>query len=200
MEAVWLLLDGGAPPSSTRFGFSWNGPFRCENPRFWGLEKLGFPWIFSTESRLINGLHEIFSGSFFPRVFVVAKEPSKRRPTIRHAEGMDCSWDKLSLISDFLQDIAAQQKLSPEPFPSDRLHPKANRSKAPRLSRPSSQATGSYRNPSTAFSIRPIVGVRKCVGSNSVPLPASFSMSAVRVLRARLGSVSAFVDMVGKRN
>ena len=107
MEAVWLLLDGGAPPSSTRFGFSWNGPFRCENPRFWGLEKLGFPWILSSKTRLINGLNEIFRGSFFLALLSSRKSRRNGGPTIRHAEGMDCSWDKLSLISDFLQEIAA---------------------------------------------------------------------------------------------
>jgi hypothetical protein len=46
-------------------------------------------------------------------------------PTIRDAEGMDCSLGKLSLISGFLQEIAAGT------LPSDCLHPKANRSRAP---------------------------------------------------------------------
>jgi hypothetical protein len=31
------------------------------------LDFLGFPWILSTESRLINGLHEIFSRRFSTR-------------------------------------------------------------------------------------------------------------------------------------
>jgi hypothetical protein len=29
------------------------------------LEKLGFPWILSFETRLINGLHGIFGGNIF---------------------------------------------------------------------------------------------------------------------------------------
>jgi hypothetical protein len=36
-------------------GFLGASPFGGENPSFWGLEKLGFPWILSCESRLING-------------------------------------------------------------------------------------------------------------------------------------------------
>ena len=31
-------------------------PFPCENPRFWVLDFLGFPWILSSESSLFNGL------------------------------------------------------------------------------------------------------------------------------------------------
>jgi hypothetical protein len=44
--------------------------FRLENLRFRGLDFLGFPWILSSEARLINGLHGIslknFSWSFCP--------------------------------------------------------------------------------------------------------------------------------------
>jgi hypothetical protein len=36
------------------------GPFRREIPVFMGLEKLGFPWILSSETRLINNLRWIF--------------------------------------------------------------------------------------------------------------------------------------------
>jgi hypothetical protein len=39
--------------------------FRFENPRFRGLDFLGFPWILSSESRLISGLHGIFAEKFF---------------------------------------------------------------------------------------------------------------------------------------
>jgi hypothetical protein len=34
------------------------------------LEILGFPWILSSESRLINGLRGIFGGNFFVRPFL----------------------------------------------------------------------------------------------------------------------------------
>jgi hypothetical protein len=62
-----------------------------------------------------------FQRKIFPRAFVVADAPSKRRPTIRYAKRPDCSWGKLNLISDFLQEIAARV------FPSSRFNPKAKR-------------------------------------------------------------------------
>src|ERR1700679_4284863 len=57
MESVWLLLGGGRDAvRRPGLGFLGTSLFRCENPRFWGLEKLGFPWILSSESRLFNSL------------------------------------------------------------------------------------------------------------------------------------------------
>jgi hypothetical protein len=44
-------------------------PFGGENPRFWGLEKLGFPWILSSQSSLFNGLRWIFAERNFSRPF-----------------------------------------------------------------------------------------------------------------------------------
>jgi hypothetical protein len=40
---------------------------------------------------------------------LLSSENSRRNgwPSIRHAEGTNCSWGKLNSISDFLQDIAA---------------------------------------------------------------------------------------------
>ena len=43
-------------------------PFRSEFPCFSVLDFLGFPWILSSESRLINGLHGIFAEKFFSAV------------------------------------------------------------------------------------------------------------------------------------
>jgi hypothetical protein len=40
-------------------------PFRIENPCFWLLDSLGFPWILSSETRLINGLRGNIEKSFF---------------------------------------------------------------------------------------------------------------------------------------
>jgi hypothetical protein len=42
--------------------------FRRENPRLSLLDFLGFPWILSCETRLINGLHRI-NGGIFPASF-----------------------------------------------------------------------------------------------------------------------------------
>jgi hypothetical protein len=109
MESVWLLLDGGRDAlRRPGLGFLGTCAFRCENPRFWGLEKLGFPWILSSESRLINGLHAIFRTDFFLTLLSSRKSRRNGGPTIRHAEGMDCSWGQLTLSSDFLQEIAAR--------------------------------------------------------------------------------------------
>jgi hypothetical protein len=50
-----------------------------------------------------------FQRKIFPRAFGVAKAPWKRQtPHDRDTEGMDCSLGKPSLISGFLQEIAAQ--------------------------------------------------------------------------------------------
>ena len=109
MESVWLLLGGGRDAvRRPGLGFLGTSPFRCENPRFWGLEKLGFPWILSSESRLINGLHEIFSERFFLALLSSRMSRRNGEPPIWYAKRTDCSWGKLNVISDFLQEIAAR--------------------------------------------------------------------------------------------
>jgi hypothetical protein len=40
-------------------GFLGPWPFCRQNPNLWLLDSLGFPWILSSESRLINGLRGI---------------------------------------------------------------------------------------------------------------------------------------------
>jgi hypothetical protein len=45
--------------------------FRFENPRFEGLDFLGFPWILSFESRLIIGLQGKNRGKIFRGVFAL---------------------------------------------------------------------------------------------------------------------------------
>jgi hypothetical protein len=60
---AWGPIDPG-------LGFLGLRPFGRENPQFGLLEKLGFPWILSSGSILINGLRGIFrikiSRAFFP--------------------------------------------------------------------------------------------------------------------------------------
>jgi hypothetical protein len=46
------------------------------------LEKLGFPWILSSELSIFNGLRWIFAESKFARPFAAAPELRERRPTI----------------------------------------------------------------------------------------------------------------------
>jgi hypothetical protein len=54
---------------SIHFGFSWHWSFRHENPQTRLLDLLGFPWILSSESRLISGLQWIFARVFSSRLF-----------------------------------------------------------------------------------------------------------------------------------
>jgi hypothetical protein len=70
------------------------------------LDLFGFPWILSSESRLINGLRGIFAEKFF-----LALYPRRsRRGCANHRswkpKAQDCSSGKLSLVSDYLQHIA----------------------------------------------------------------------------------------------
>ena len=59
-EAAWTSVPAaGGVAHRSHLGFLGSWPFGRENPRLWGLEKLGFPWILSSESRLFNGLRGI---------------------------------------------------------------------------------------------------------------------------------------------
>jgi hypothetical protein len=64
-------------------GFLGLGPFGRENPGLWGLERLGFPWILSSESNLFNGLRRIFAERNFSSPFAAAPEPWNGRPAER---------------------------------------------------------------------------------------------------------------------
>ena len=83
---------------------------------------VGFPWI-SLDSLVRIDRYQWFTRDFqriiFPCAFVVAKGPLKRRPAMRHAKRTDCSWGKLTSISDFLQEIAALP-CKPPPSKSNR--------------------------------------------------------------------------------
>jgi hypothetical protein len=81
--------------------------------------RIGFPWILSSESRLINKLHEIFSGKFFLVVLSDVRSPGGGAGGRGHTEGQDYSSRKSNLISDFLQTIVVRavlvRLLSPKP-------------------------------------------------------------------------------------
>jgi hypothetical protein len=65
-----ILLAAGLPRiRSVRLDFLGGWPFCCEFSGFPVLDFLGFPWILSSESRLINGLRGFFSGKKFSRRF-----------------------------------------------------------------------------------------------------------------------------------
>jgi hypothetical protein len=101
----WSRLAGlpgsGSDPHPGRFGFSWIVIVSLRKPP----KRVGFPWILSSESRLFNGLRGIFLEKFFLLLLSVAWAISVGGIRFWHAEGRDCSWAKLNLISDFLQAI-----------------------------------------------------------------------------------------------
>jgi hypothetical protein len=86
-----------------RLDFLGGWPFPCENPRFWVLDFLGFPWILSSESSLFNGLR----GKSAENIFWRPRPRVEKRPDggcgRGYAEAQDCSWGELTLVSDFLQ-------------------------------------------------------------------------------------------------
>jgi hypothetical protein len=73
------------------------------------LDFLGFPWILSCESRLFNARLE--ARKLFSRAFSLALEVPER-PTVLACGGQNCAWDKLNLVSDFLQEIVVRDALS----------------------------------------------------------------------------------------
>jgi hypothetical protein len=84
-------LLGDRRAAQTRFGFSWAPAVSLRKPP---IMSVGFAWIsliLSTESRLFNALQGFLSEEFFLPVFGVAKEPSKWKPRIWHAESTDSS-------------------------------------------------------------------------------------------------------------
>ena len=70
--------SAGPTPSRRSFGFSWR--VAVSSPKL-PLSGVGFPWILSSESRLINGLRgifaEIFSRRFFPPAFTAGDRPDR---------------------------------------------------------------------------------------------------------------------------
>jgi hypothetical protein len=64
------------------FGFSWPRPFRCENPRSWVLDFLGFSWISSSGFRFFNGLRSLKRGKVLTHAFSPAFEAPQRAPVV----------------------------------------------------------------------------------------------------------------------
>jgi hypothetical protein len=65
------------------------------------LDFLGFPWILSSESRLINELREIFERIFFLSLCPDAKNRGNGQPTIWRAEGRIDHWASLTCFLFF---------------------------------------------------------------------------------------------------
>jgi hypothetical protein len=63
-------------------GFLGLRPFGRENPRLQELERLGFPWILSPESSIINGLRGIFAEKISRALLPARQNPRGRQPKI----------------------------------------------------------------------------------------------------------------------
>jgi hypothetical protein len=105
LDGVGLAPAGDGPDAHTvDLGFLGPSPFRCEDPRLWAFDFLGFPWILSSESRLINGLRGVKRGNFLTHAFPGVETPPGLEPAVLgHAEVQKRSCVKLTLISDFTQ-------------------------------------------------------------------------------------------------
>jgi hypothetical protein len=78
-------------------------PFRRENPNSRLLDFLGFPWILSSESRLINGLRGIKRGNFFVAAFSALKAADGGRG---HAEARIIHGASLSPLPIFRNGLS----------------------------------------------------------------------------------------------
>jgi hypothetical protein len=89
---------------STSLGFLGPDLLGRENPRFWRLEKLGFPWILSSESSVFNELQGIFTRKNFALPFTPWGGCAPRAAAFlgfeKHRIGHR---NQLTLVSDFLQ-------------------------------------------------------------------------------------------------
>jgi hypothetical protein len=104
MESVWLLL-GRRLVQSIRLGFLGAWPFRCESPADEGWIFLDFLGCSRPNLDFSMG-YTAFSAENFSRALLRGARPAGTGACGRgHAEAQDCSWGKLNLISDFLQEI-----------------------------------------------------------------------------------------------
>jgi hypothetical protein len=112
-RSVWVFLARGHFAAKTLFmrvGFPWIS-----------LDFLGFPWILSSESRLINGLRGIFRGRFF--LSLSWREKPERAPAVETIR-------KGGIVhgASLLKFLIVSNQLSPEPRRARR--PRASHSDA----------------------------------------------------------------------
>jgi hypothetical protein len=96
--------------------FLGRGQFERESPRFWGLEKLGFPWILSSESSVFNGLRGIFAEEISRALLPKRRRQNGVHGGPGHADAKTYSPGKPSAISVFRQSIVARQKMATRQF------------------------------------------------------------------------------------
>jgi hypothetical protein len=115
MESVWFLHDptaGARPFVDPVWVFLAPSRLATRTKVF----AIGFPWIsldFLVRIDIYQWVTRDSQERIFSRALVVAQVSLKRQPTIRHAKRTDCSWAKLILISDFLQQIAIDRNFRP---------------------------------------------------------------------------------------
>jgi hypothetical protein len=106
---------------TTRLGFLGPRLFRFENPDFRGCISLGFPWILSSESRLINGLRWIFAEKFFVAFLPLGAFEAMERKAAGEAMRKRRRVHRASLT----RILIFCNRLSPRSFsqPASHLHP-----------------------------------------------------------------------------
>jgi hypothetical protein len=88
-------------------------PFPLENPRFEVFDFLGFPWILSSESSLINWLHAIFAERNFSRPFAIGGSAGAAPTVSGMRKRRIAHTGKLNLISDFMQYVVVRSACPP---------------------------------------------------------------------------------------
>ncbi|HEY5207278.1 MAG TPA: hypothetical protein VIJ63_22160, partial [Roseiarcus sp.] len=122
LAVIVARAQGNGPRcrSGLDLGFLGASPFRCKNPRFWLLDFLGFPWILSSESRLINGLRGVNGEEKFRAGFPLCWEALVREAAVEAVrKGRIVHGASLNRFLIFCK------KLLRRPFPSGRLVQKA---------------------------------------------------------------------------
>src|SRR3984957_14162478 len=123
MESVWLLLDGGRDAvRRPGLGFLGTSRFAAKTLGFGGWKSLDFLG-FSRPNRDLSMGYTRFSEDFFSSRFCRRERAVETAaPRFGTRKGWIVHGGKLSVISDFLQEIAVRA------LSFRRLHPKANRS------------------------------------------------------------------------
>jgi hypothetical protein len=93
-------------------GFLGGPPVRCEDPRLWGLDFLGFPWILSSESSDFNGLRGFFGVNFSRPVPLRQKARGRERPAEPTGKRGIVHQGQHKPVSGFLQRIVVPTVLS----------------------------------------------------------------------------------------
>jgi len=101
-------VQGGAPDRTVpavRFGLSWNGALSPWNLSKSRLERLGFPWIPSSETSVINGLCRVVAKNFLGALSIGSVASATAAVALGMRKGGVAHGLKPTVISAFLQAI-----------------------------------------------------------------------------------------------